>query len=439
MGSFGMFPSSPSSSCGYLLQELKWGKISLKERILLELEQECINMYRRKVDSANILRVRLHQALADSEAEFTNLLLSLGERSFPGRPEKLTGTLKQQLDAITPALHEMQLRKEEQMNQFREVQTQIQRIASEIAGHQPDCNVLVNEGDLSLKKLDEHQNELQRLHIEKVVQNLAEIMAMDASMIISDIHTSVLGGSTAQQSRNISDTILEGLKSKVEQQLKDEKRKRTEKLYKLGKALTNLWNLMDTSIDDQQKFYYMNIYTSSAPTNHILRPGSLSIDIIHQTGSAKSKQNERLFLKKLSELREICKKSHLEVPLGSEMDKIMNLIMSGEMDHDDLLVIMEEHISQPKEEARSRKDIMEKVKKWMASCEEEQWLEEYIKDENSYSVSRGAHKNLKRAERARIIVNKIPDLVELLMANTKIWEDERMKIFLYDKHSIEEQ
>ncbi|URD80463.1 Microtubule associated protein (MAP65/ASE1 family) [Musa troglodytarum] len=156
MGSFGMFPSFPSSaipesSCGYLLQELKvwvgliWDEVGQdqleRERILLELEQECIDMYRRKVDSANILRVCQHQALADSEAEFTNLLLSLGERSFPGR--------------------------EERMNQFREVQTQIQRIASEIAGHQPDCNVLVNEGDLSLKKLDKHQNELQRLHKEK--------------------------------------------------------------------------------------------------------------------------------------------------------------------------------------------------------------------------------------------------------------------------------
>ncbi|URD82960.1 Microtubule associated protein (MAP65/ASE1 family) [Musa troglodytarum] len=437
MAAFAMLPSFPSSaipesSCGYLLQELKliWDEVGQdqleRERILLELEQECIDMYRRKVDSANISRVRLHQALADSEAEFTNLLLSLGERSFPGRPEKLTGTLKQQLDAITPALHEMQLRKEERMNQFREVQTQIQRIASEIAGHQPDCNVLVNEGDLSLKKLDEHQNELQRLHKEKnarlrkvedhikVVQNLAETMAMDASTIIGDIHPSLLGGSTAQQSRNISDTILEGLKSKVEQ-LKDEKRKRTEKLYKLGKALTNLWNLMDTSIKDQQKFYYMNIYTSSAPTDHTLRPGSLSIDIIHQVESEverldqlKASKMKELFLKKLSELREICQKSHLEVPSGSEMDKIMNLIMSGEMDHADLLVIMEEHISQAKEEACSRKDIMEKVEKWMASCEEEQWLEEYSKDENRYSVSRGAHKNLKRAERARIIVNKIP-------------------------------
>ncbi|URD94945.1 Microtubule associated protein (MAP65/ASE1 family) [Musa troglodytarum] len=118
---FPSFPSSaiPESSCGYLLQELKliWDEVGQdqleRERILLELEQECIDMYRRKVDSANILRVCLHQALADSEAEFTNLLLSLGERSFPGRPEKLTGTLKQQLDAITPALHEMQLRADE--------------------------------------------------------------------------------------------------------------------------------------------------------------------------------------------------------------------------------------------------------------------------------------------------------------------------------------
>lgn len=31
-----------------------------------------------------------------------------------------------------------------------------------------------------------------------------------------------------------------------------------------------------------------------------------------------------------------------------------------------------------------------------------------FQDENRYSVSRGAHKNLKRAERARVMVNKIP-------------------------------
>jgi len=81
----------PESSCAYLLQELKmiWDEVGQdqgeRERILEELEQECQEVYRRKVNSANMSRIQLHQALAESEAEFTNLLLSLGERSFPGR------------------------------------------------------------------------------------------------------------------------------------------------------------------------------------------------------------------------------------------------------------------------------------------------------------------------------------------------------------------
>lgn len=56
-----------------------------REKVLLDLEQECIEVYRRKVDSANISRTRLHQHLAEAEAEFTHLLLCLGERSLPGR------------------------------------------------------------------------------------------------------------------------------------------------------------------------------------------------------------------------------------------------------------------------------------------------------------------------------------------------------------------
>lgn len=55
-----------------------------REKVLLELEQECVDVYRRKVDRANINRARLHQEVAEAEAEFTHLLLSLGERSLPG-------------------------------------------------------------------------------------------------------------------------------------------------------------------------------------------------------------------------------------------------------------------------------------------------------------------------------------------------------------------
>lgn len=100
---------------------------------------------------------------------------------------------------------------------------------------------------------------------------------------------------------------------------------------------------------------------------------------------------------------------------------------------------MDEQIARATEEASSRKAIMEKVERWMMARDEERWLEEYnrvivlislvylisclqpstiritrslitvcFQDENRYSVSRGAHKNLRRAERARITTNKIP-------------------------------
>jgi len=38
---------------------------------------------------------------------------------------------------------------------------------------------------------------------------------------------------------------------------------------------------------------------------------------------------------------------------------------------------IEVQISTIKEEAFSRKDILEKVEKWLAACEEESWLEKY--------------------------------------------------------------
>lgn len=88
----------------------------------------------------------------------------------------MAGTLKEQLDSITPALREMRLKKEERVNQFRSVQSQIQKISAEIAGrsevNDSSLNLKMNENDLSLKKLEEYQIELQRLHNEKVLYKL---------------------------------------------------------------------------------------------------------------------------------------------------------------------------------------------------------------------------------------------------------------------------
>lgn len=46
-------------------------------------------------------------------------------------------------------------------------------------------------------------------------------------------------------------------------------------------------------------------------------------------------------------------------------------------DPSELLATMDKRISAAKEEAFSRKDILERVEKWMAACEEENWLEDY--------------------------------------------------------------
>ncbi|XP_019417768.1 PREDICTED: 65-kDa microtubule-associated protein 8 [Lupinus angustifolius] len=461
MGSFqtpiGMRSSAMlETSCEFLLQELQiiWDEVGEdkfeREKVLLDLEQECLEVYRRKVDRANTSRAHLHQELAEAEAEFTHLLLSLGERFLPGRPEKRKGTLKEQLDSITPALREMRLRKEERLKQFRCVLGQIQKISSEITGNSVNApsSIVVNENDLSLKRLEEFQNELQRLCNEKnerleqlekhtdMIHSLSTILGKDSSVIIMEVHPSL--HDLCEITKNISDTILDKLSTTV-QSLFEEKQNRLDKVHHLGKELSNLWNLMDTPYTDRLPFSHV-INLLSVSSEEVSEPGSLTLEIVRQAEAEvkrldqlKASKMKELFQKKQEELELICKKSHVEIPSRTEMNNIINLINSGEIDHSDLLMSMDEQISRAKEEASSRKVIMEKVEKWMLACDEERWLEEYITDDNRYSVTRGAHKNLKRAERARIMVSRMPALVDLLTKMTRSWEEERKKVFLYDQ------
>lgn len=48
--------------------------------MLFELEQECLEAYRRKVDHANRSRAQLRQAVADAEAELADMCAALGDR-----------------------------------------------------------------------------------------------------------------------------------------------------------------------------------------------------------------------------------------------------------------------------------------------------------------------------------------------------------------------
>ncbi len=50
---------------------------------------------------------------------------------------------------------------------------------------------------------------------------------------------------------------------------------------------------------------------------------------------------------------------------------------AGAVDPAFVLEQIELRIGKVKEEAFSRKDILEKVEKWLSACDEESWLEEY--------------------------------------------------------------
>jgi hypothetical protein len=50
---------------------------------------------------------------------------------------------------------------------------------------------------------------------------------------------------------------------------------------------------------------------------------------------------------------------------------------SGLVDPSELLANIEAHIVKAKEEAVSRKEIMDRIDRWLSACEEENWLEDY--------------------------------------------------------------
>lgn len=49
--------------------------------MLLQLEQECLDIYRRKVEKTRKYKADLSESLAESEAEISNLISALGEQA----------------------------------------------------------------------------------------------------------------------------------------------------------------------------------------------------------------------------------------------------------------------------------------------------------------------------------------------------------------------
>lgn len=106
------------TTCGLLLQELQiiWNEVGEsdtdKDRIMFEIDQECLEVYRRKVDTANRSRAQLRQEISDSEAELTIICSAMGERPAHSRQsDEKARSLKEELAMILPELEEMQKKK----------------------------------------------------------------------------------------------------------------------------------------------------------------------------------------------------------------------------------------------------------------------------------------------------------------------------------------
>uniref|UniRef100_A0A0E0EUC3 Uncharacterized protein n=1 Tax=Oryza meridionalis TaxID=40149 RepID=A0A0E0EUC3_9ORYZ len=323
-----------ATNCGALLRELQqiWAEVGEsegeKKKVLSEIERECLEVYRRKVDDANRTRVQLHQSVATKEAEVASLVATLGEHKLYLKKDKSVVPLKEQLAAVVPVLENLKGKKEERLKQFSDIQSQIEKIRSELSeyrdGDDKANSLIVDENDLSTRKLNNYQAQLHALQKEKMG---AEV----------------------------------------------------ERLTKL-----------------------------------------------------KARRLKEIFMKKRSELEEICISAHIEPDASTAPEQTNEMIDSGMIDPSELLAKIESQILKAKEESLSRKDIMDRINKWISACDEEAWLEEYNQDSKRYSAGRGAHINLRRAEKARILVTKIPAMVDNLINRTFAWENARNKPFLYD-------
>ncbi|CAN1223868.1 65-kDa microtubule-associated protein 5 [Linum perenne] len=448
---------SPSrTTCGSLLRELEvmWDEIGEqdgeRDRMLQQLEQECLDIYRRKVDMTRKHKAELAHSLVEEETEIANIISALGETATFSQLKRVKGTLKQQLSVVGPVLQDLRQKKQARMSEFYETQMKIALICAEIAGNSlpnnPD-DLQVDEHDLTVKRLGELKSHLKELLTEKnlrlhkvsssigKIHELSVVMSIDFSTTLTDLHPSL---SDHTQPKSISNDTLARLTDMI-QSLKQEKQERLHKLKDLGKTLMGLWDLMDTNIEEQRKFHHVILLISSS-VDEVSRKGCLAVEVIEQTeveverlNVLKASKMKELILKRQIELETIYKDVHVDVESEAPRQTLNKLIESGNVELVDLLSSMDDQVTKAKELALSRKEVLDKVEKWKHASEEEKWLEDYEKDGNRYSAGRGAHKNLKRAEKARILVSKIPSMVEILISKVKAWESERGIPFEYER------
>ncbi|KAG8062375.1 hypothetical protein GUJ93_ZPchr0003g18173 [Zizania palustris] len=461
-----------TGGCGALLAELKqlWGEIGKsweeRERTVRELEMECMRVYRRKVDEATAERALLHQSLAAGEAEIAALTAALGTDSSPRlKVNKWTTSLNERVSSAANLLEELRAVKAERSKQFADIRSEIDKIAAEIAGRSysyahenPPRAGELDGHDLTIRRLNEYRARLSSLQKEKSdrlhrvlehvteVHSLCDVLGEDFIAIVNEVHPGLHETSDPGKPTSISDSTLGSL-SQVVAMLTSEKTKRAAMLREAVVPLVELWDLMDSPEEERRSFRKVTAVLRPA-RGEALSSGVLSVATIKKTEEEverltrlKAGRMKELVLKRRLELENICRSMHVEPDTSTVPEKSIALIDSGLVNPSELMASIEEQIVKAKEEQQCRKEIMDKLNRWLLACEEEKWLEEYTlvgpnvtdvdlnamaitllelrtsglwfhQDENRFNTGRIARHNLKRAEKARLIITKIPGTFE---------------------------
>ncbi|XP_058739859.1 65-kDa microtubule-associated protein 4-like [Vicia villosa] len=438
--------------CDSLLKELQviWDELGecdyKRDAMLLEIEQTCLDLYKKKVDEAKLYRAQIQQEINDYEAEIASMCSALGEQSLHVSlcEPKSCGNLKKERETVISQLQKMSKLKNEREKQFSGVIHQLQNISSDLYGSM-GANAYLDKKILSLEKLEELKRQLVQLQNEKArrmkqvsdqlytLNSLCSVLGLDVENKICEICPTM----TSTLTKDVSDHTLKSLNFEV-LRLREVKMQRIQKLQSFAISLLEMWSLMDTPLEEQKTFHNMTSKIAALESEFI-EPGILSIDNViyverevRRLEQLKCTKMKELVQKKKLELEEICKSTHLTTKTIFSSGHPMESFDSESANHEHLLEQIDYQISKTKAEALSRKEILDKVEKWLAVIQEESWLEEYNRDDNRYNAGKGAHLAFKRAEKARVLLGKIPGMTEALILKVAAWEKERGIEFSYD-------
>ncbi|KAH0856482.1 hypothetical protein HID58_084743 [Brassica napus] len=282
------------------------------DNILEEIEQECLDVYDRKIAETIKYKAELQGSLAQADDEIVSLMSSLGEQ-------------------VT----------------YSRILTRITDISSNIAGNDDHGSNNgpedFDESDLTETELDQLRARLQDLCKEKdvrlqkvnsyisAIHDLSEAMAFDFSEALSHVHKSLTDSSMAD-TKSICDDTLAGL-AELTESLKNEKLQKLLRVQDLGRTLQDLWNRMETPMDERRRFENISSLLS-VQADDALPKGCLGHDIFPEAEDEvkrlkKSSKMEELVLKRRCELEEVCREGHMDVNSDAARQSLVDLIDSG--------------------------------------------------------------------------------------------------------------